>query len=60
MLGDETGYFGLDIADKDLIAGKELSVVGYPYFVGDKERREQIWEGYYYQYGMSGEPIFNE
>ena len=60
-LGTQTGYFGIDIVDKQLLKKQgELYVVGYPGRVGDQEYQKLIHSGCYFQYGMKGSPFFDE
>jgi V8-like Glu-specific endopeptidase len=53
-IGMKTGYFGLHIADRNMIKNKEISIIGYP---GDKVLGKQ---GIFEQWGEKGKIEFIE
>ena len=47
-IGEKTGFFGLHVADQELLKGKEIQIIGYP---GDKVKEKPET---YEQWGMKG------
>ncbi len=58
--GARTGYFGLNIAEKEFLKGKELNIIGYPWHVRTQDEKNELKylseEGSYQLWGMKGKP----
>ena len=60
--GTRAGYFGLHVAEKKLLKGKEIHILGYPGYVKDKNNELQVLssEGKHQLWGMSAKTWFFE
>ena len=60
--GKYAGYFGLHVAERQLLKGKELNIIGYPGFVRTKDEKSELvmlsGTGRHQLWGMKGRSGF--